>query len=109
MGTGGSPTFGRLTTVGICSYFVLMRVPMISSYPADKIVVSCDKCGLRKRFDKAAMLKTGGDRPLGLLLDDIAIRANCPKRNATANIYDRCGIIYPELVPLMAMARRVST
>ena len=49
-----------------------MRVPMLSSYPADKIVASCDRCGLRKRFDKAAMLKTGGDRPLGLLLDDIS-------------------------------------
>jgi hypothetical protein len=86
-----------------------MSVPMLSSYPCDKIVVACDKCGLRKRFDKAGMLKAGGDRPLGLLLDEIAIRANCPKRKATADIYDRCGILYPDLVRLMAMARRVST
>ena len=94
-----------LTSVGICSYFVPMRVPMLSSYPAHKILASCDKCGLRKQFDKSAMLKAGGDRPLGLLLDDIAVRANCPKRKATADIYDRCGILYPELVRLMAAAR----
>jgi len=44
------------------------------------------------------MLKAGGDGPLGLLLDEIAIRANCPKRKGTPDIYDKCGIIYPELV-----------
>ena len=74
---------------------------MLSSYPAEKVVVSCDKCGLRKRFDKTAMLKAGGDRPLGLLLDDIATRSNCPKRQASADIYNRCGIIYPELPELI--------
>ena len=39
------------------------------------------------------MLRAGGDRPLGLLLDDIAVRGNCPKRKASADIYNRCGIL----------------
>jgi len=81
-------------------------VPMLSSYPADKIVAACSKCGLRKQFDKVAMLKAGGDRPLGLLLDDIAIRANCPKRKDTPDIYNKCGILYPELVDLLPARRR---
>ena len=84
-----------------------MRVPLLSSYPADKIVAACSKCGLRQRFDKTAMLKAGGDRPLGLLLDDIARRGNCPKQQASPNIYDRCGIVYPELPALMRAARRL--
>ena len=76
---------------------------MLADYPADKRVVSCDKCGLRQRFDKAAMIRAGGNRPLGLLLDDIAIRAST-KRHATPDIYDKCGILYPALVKLMKAA-----
>ena len=83
-----------------------MRIPMLSSYPADKVVAACDKCGLRKQFDRAAMLRAGGDRPLGLLLDEIARRGNCPKQRNTADIYDRCGVLYPELVDLMKVAGR---
>lgn len=37
-----------------------MNVPMLSTYPADKLVVVSDKCGLGQRFDKAAMLRAGG-------------------------------------------------
>ena len=48
------------------------------------------------------MLRAGGDRPLGLLLDDFAIR----KRKETPDIYDKCGIIYPELVDLMKAVAR---
>jgi hypothetical protein len=69
-----------------CARSLIVARPMHSSYPADKIVVSCDMCRLHRRLDKAAMLEPGGDR-LGLPLDDIASRANCRKRKATPDIY----------------------
>jgi len=62
----------------------------------------CTKWGLRKRYDKAAMLRIGGDRPFGLLLDDIARRSRC-KRIADPGIngWDKCGIVYPDLPALL--------
>ncbi len=83
-----------------------MSAQMLSSYPADKIVVSCAKCGMRKQYDKAAMLKAGGDRKLTYLLDDIARRSGCTKLEQGADIYDRCGAIYPELAELLRKAGR---
>jgi len=76
---------------------------MLSEFPSDKIIVSCDKCGMRKQYDRDAMVRAGGDRTLALLLDAIVARIGCTRTN-TFNIYDRCGAKYEELVRLLGMS-----
>lgn len=80
---------------------------MLSSYPAEKVVVTCTKCGLRKRYDKAAMLAAGGDRPLTILLEEIAKRGGCTKLGERVDIYDRCAAIYEGLVDLLKAEGRL--
>lgn len=82
-----------------------MSSSLLSSYPSDKIVVACKKCGMRKQFDKAAMLRAGGDRPLTLLLDEVARRSGCTLVDRpSVDIYDRCEANYPERVKLLKAA-----
>lgn len=76
---------------------------MLSEFPSDKIIVCCDKCGMRKQYDRDAMVKAGGDRTLAHLLDAIILRIGCTRIN-TVSIYDRCGARYEELVRLLAMS-----
>jgi hypothetical protein len=50
----------------------------LADFPGRKIKVECERCGLRKQFDKAAMIVAGGaDRPPTLLIDEIARRSGC--------------------------------
>lgn len=80
----------------------------LSDYPAAKIVVSCERCGLDVRYDKAAMLAAGGDRALTCLLDDIARRNGCTLIDTQGpNPYERCKAIYPELAGLLKAAGRL--
>jgi len=76
---------------------------MLSEFPSDKIVVTCDKCGLRKQYDREAMLYAGGDRTLAHLLDEIVERVGCTK-NQNFSVYDRCGAKYEELARLLGNA-----
>ncbi|WP_131922186.1 hypothetical protein [Aminobacter aminovorans] len=76
---------------------------MLSEFPSDKVIVSCDKCGMRKQYDRDAMVRAGGDRTLTHLLDEIIARIGCTA-NKTFNIYDRCGAKYEELVQLLGMS-----
>ena len=75
-------------------------MPMLSEFPSDKVVISCDKCGLLKQYDRDAMLHAGGDRTLAHLLDEIVERVGCTK-NQNRNVYDRCGAQYDELLALL--------
>ncbi|GLS30820.1 hypothetical protein SAMN04488498_12957 [Mesorhizobium albiziae] len=80
-------------------------MPMLSDYPGDKILVGCIRCGMRRQYDKAAMLKAGDDRTLAMLLDEIVRRSGCVKVD-NVNIYDRCGAKYEDLLELLKAARR---
>lgn len=73
---------------------------MLSEFPSDKVIISCEKCGLRKQYDRDAMLHAGGDRTLAHLLDEIVERVQCPKAKSVS-IYDRCGAKYDELLALL--------
>lgn len=73
---------------------------MLSEYLSDKVIVSCEKCGIWKQYDRDAMVRTGGDRTLAHLLDEIVARAGCTK-NQTLSVYDRCGAKYEDLLRLM--------
>lgn len=73
---------------------------MLSEYPSDKVIVSCEKCGMWKQYDRDAMVRTGGDRTLAYLLDEIVARAGCTK-NQNLSVYDRCGAKYEDLLRLM--------
>lgn len=53
--------------------------PLLSSYPAAKVIVECDRCGMRAQYDKLSMLEVGGDRMLTLLFDDVARRKGCAR------------------------------
>jgi hypothetical protein len=44
---------------------------------ADKLILTCDKCGLRVQYDKAQMLAVGGDRGLPDIRLQIARRKGC--------------------------------
>jgi hypothetical protein len=70
----------------------------LSSYPEAKVIVACDKCGMRAQFDKAAMLAAGGDRPLTILLKEIAQRKGCAKLDSPY-VYDQCRAMYANLRP----------
>jgi hypothetical protein len=71
---------------------------MLSKYPAAKIIVECDKCGLRVQYDQLEMLEVGGDRPLPDLLSAIARRNGCDKFDRN-QMYDWCKAQYANLVP----------
>ncbi|AWC23698.1 hypothetical protein ASC75_08085 [Aminobacter sp. DSM 101952] len=75
-------------------------MPTLSEYPSEKVIVSCEKCGMWKQYDRDAMVRAGGDRTLAHLLDDIVARAGCT-RNQNFNVYDRCGAKYEELAALL--------
>lgn len=72
---------------------------LLSGYPDPKIIVECDKCGMRAKFDKLEMLEVGGDRMLTHLLTEIARRKGCTKLGGGSNIYDRCGAMYANILP----------
>lgn len=71
---------------------------LLSSYPATKVMVHCDVCGMRVQYDKQAMLAKGGDRRLLDLLDEIRQRKACPKMEAGIDPFDRCRAVYANLV-----------
>jgi len=71
----------------------------LKDYPAAKIIVSCGKCALRVQYDKQAMLRAGGDRPLTHLHDDIRRRHGCPRMGPRANMYDNCDAIFDNILP----------
>jgi hypothetical protein len=71
---------------------------MLSAYPADKIILTCDKCGMHVQYDKADMLKAGGDRGLPDLRLEIARRKGCTKVGSIY-AYDTCRITYANILP----------
>lgn len=79
-------------------------MPQLSEFPSDKVIISCEKCGMRKQYDRDAMLRAGGDRTLAHLLDEIVARVGCPKANSLS-VYERCGAKYEELVTLLSGRR----
>lgn len=79
--------------------FLFCFMLMQSEWPSHKIVVSCEKCGLRRQYDRIDMLRAGGDLTLAHLLDYIVERAGCTK-SKNLSTYDRCGATYEELVRL---------
>ena len=76
---------------------------MHSSYPADKIVVSCDKCGLHRRLDKLPCWSLAAiGWAFHLMISLAALTAVSAKRRPISAY--KCGNIYPELVGLMKAA-----
>lgn len=71
---------------------------MLSGYPAEKIIVGCDKCGLHAQYDKLAMSEIGGNRPLTHLLTEIVRRKGCTHK-VSVGIYDRCRVVYSNISP----------
>lgn len=69
----------------------------LSSYPYKKILVTCARCNLRVRYDRDALLMTGGDRGLPDFLTQVAERKGCPALSRGADVYDRCLLMLPEL------------
>jgi hypothetical protein len=48
------------------------------------------------KYDRDELIAVGGDRPLPLLLSQIAKRKSCPRAGEVGE-YDRCGAVFPEL------------
>ncbi|MGN6773179.1 MAG: hypothetical protein ACTHJQ_25520 [Rhizobiaceae bacterium] len=71
---------------------------MLSEYPADKLILTCDKCGLLVQYDKAQMLAVGGDRKLPALREDIARKKGCQYIDSIY-AFDGCKIRYANIVP----------
>ncbi|RWG80968.1 MAG: hypothetical protein EOQ69_19495 [Mesorhizobium sp.] len=70
----------------------------LSRYPAAKVIVTCEKCGLRAKYDKAEMLAAGGDRALTLLLNEIARRHGCRRVDAKPfDVKNICGATYANI------------
>ncbi len=69
---------------------------MLSGYPAAKVIVDCDQCGVHAQYDKLEMLEVGGDRPLTHLLAEIVRRKGCTLKESIP-AYDKCGAIYSNL------------
>jgi hypothetical protein len=68
--------------------------PYISDLPMAKIGVECDRCQMRKRYDKAALIARSGDQNLPDLLPKLAKAEGC---QFTANVFtDRCRLRYDE-------------
>ena len=72
-------------------------VVMLSAYPAGKVILACDKCGLNVQYDKAAMLAAGGDRALPELRLEIARRKGCTKVDSIY-AFDQCRIKYANIM-----------
>ena len=71
---------------------------VLSRYPAAKIIVICEKCGMRAKYDKAEMLAAGGDRALTLLLEKIARRKGCQRIDTKPfDVKNICGAIYANI------------
>ena len=87
---------------------VMTDMPTLSTFPAHKVRVACDKCKLSVQYDRDAMLAAGGDRTLASLLDAIARRHGCERiGRVRVNIYDRCGAYFSELVDLLRASGRL--
>lgn len=69
---------------------------MLSGYPAAKVIVDCEQCGIHAQYDKLEMLEVGGDRPLTHLLTEIVRRKGCELKQSIP-AYDKCGAIYSNL------------
>lgn len=68
--------------------------PYISDLPMLKIGVDCDRCGMRRRYDKAALIARIGDQNLPDLLPKLAKAEGC---QLTANVFtDRCRLRYDD-------------
>ena len=69
---------------------------LLSRYPADKIIVECDKCGMSAKYDKLEMLGAGGDRALTYLIEDIARHKGCTRVDLN-NHKNRCDARYANI------------
>ena len=58
----------------------------LSDLDGPALVIACDPCGRRGRYNIARLIAAHGDEALPVLL---ARLANCPRQGA-ASIYDRC-------------------
>ncbi|GGD41777.1 hypothetical protein [Aureimonas glaciei] len=68
--------------------------PYISDLPMAKIGVECDRCWMRRRYVKAALLARIGDQNLPDLLPKFARAEGC---TFTANVFtDRCRLRYDD-------------
>lgn len=66
--------------------------PYLSDIAGGKVVVSCQRCGLERRYDSSAMLERIGDVSLPELRIMIARAEGCPRAD---NVYrDRCELGY---------------
>lgn len=74
-----------------------MNTALLSKYPAPKIIVECETCGMRAKYDKLEMLEAGGDRPLTHLLDEIARRKGCTRMDRF-DIRNLCRARYANLL-----------
>lgn len=67
-----------------------------SSYLSDhadgKVIVTCPKCGMKRRYDANALLRKIEDQPMPSLISKIAKAEGCER---TVNVYeDRCALAY---------------
>jgi hypothetical protein len=101
MFTENSPRAVRLDSVLQDAYMRHMRrppplprrgVPKLSDHRDGKIAVACEKCGMMRRYDANEMFKSIGDRPMPMLLIDIAIAEGCPRAGSKSD--DRCMLHY---------------
>lgn len=67
-------------------------VPRLSDHRGGKIAVICEKCGLQRRYDANAMLERIGDRPMPILLIEVAQAEGCPRAGSKGE--DRCMLHY---------------
>lgn len=66
--------------------------PYLSDIAGGKVVVSCQRCGLERRYDAAAMIERAGDVSLPELRIMIARAEGCQRAD---NVYrDRCELAY---------------
>lgn len=70
----------------------LHGVPRLSDHRGGKIAVICEKCGLQRRYDANAMLERIGDRPMPILLIEVAQAEGCPRAGSKGE--DRCMLHY---------------
>lgn len=77
-------------------------IPKLSDYRGAKIHVVCDTCGMRRRYDAAQMLERVGDRPMPMLLFEIAKAEGCTR--AGSRMGEPCGLHYD--INAMDMKRR---
>jgi hypothetical protein len=81
MSTSGAITLGEIAG----------RLPMLE--------VACARCGRRGRLSVAKLIERHG---AGAKLPDLrtVLASDCPRVGATS-IYERCGVLYPQLVPAL--------